>query len=151
RRRATRCAGGAARRGYSVGTCALESGDLLPELRRRLRGCLAWRGAWASPSVRFPNPSVPRARHPTPHADVNADPSLDVLYLFAELLHLALRGQHEVGDPRIAGLRARRVEFSVDLLEEELDPLSDRTLGAHGGRERCEVALEPDELLGDVA
>src|SRR5207253_516132 len=46
---------------------------------------------------------------------------------------------------------ARRVELAVDLLHEEVDPLADGPPLAERARQRGEVALEPDDLLGDVA
>src|SRR5436309_5802659 len=77
--------------------------------------------------------------------------SLHVLDLLAELLELALRGKDEVGDREVARLGARRVELAVDLLHEEVDPLADGPLLAWCAVQRGEVALEPAELLGDVA
>ena len=77
--------------------------------------------------------------------------SLDVLYLLAQLLGLGLRSEHELADRQVTRLRAGRGELTMHLLEQELDPLADRTACGEGRIERGQVALEAHELLGDVA
>src|SRR5439155_20962538 len=77
--------------------------------------------------------------------------SLHVLYLLAELLELPLRRQHEVRDHQVPRLGTRRVELAVHLLDQEVDPLADRSALPERRRERGEVALESHQLLGDVA
>src|SRR5690242_20359494 len=86
----------------------------------------------------------PQGRLPFVVREAALGPSLHVLDLLAQPLHLRLRSEDEVRDAALARLRSGRVELAVDLLEEELDPLPERTALPQRRRQRREVTLEAD-------
>src|SRR5258705_5637452 len=75
----------------------------------------------------------------------------DVLDLLADLLHLALGVDRELRQPEVARLGGHGVDLAADLLEQELDLLADRLVGRAEVAKAGEMALQPHDLLGDVA